>query len=196
VQSPLPNNVTPSASQKSKLSHKAKRPLFFLLNFLIEVSHRGHTAHPDPSRWRRNHETVPALDSGIAQCGTPTLRPRSRVREPQRPFLERREQAVVRPIFLGSKKPAALHCGAFSCSFAFCFFSWCAKVSLEIHIAGSHTNVMRGLQYQHRLPGMFTSQPVSWMRAARPLLEKREREQALVRFVFRFERSGVSPCAT
>jgi cytochrome P450 len=59
----------------------------------IQTSQR--TAHSDPGRRRRNHETVPALDSRIAQCGLPNLPPGSRVREPQMPFLERREQAVV-----------------------------------------------------------------------------------------------------
>jgi hypothetical protein len=64
------------------------------------------------------------------------------VREPQRPFLERREQAFVRPIFLGSSKPAALHCGSSPVPSPFCFFSQCAKASLKIHIAESHTNVV------------------------------------------------------
>jgi hypothetical protein len=180
VHSPLPTNVTPSASQKSKLSHKAKQQVFSPPNFLIEASHRGHTAHPDPSRRRRNHKTVPALDSRLAQCGTPTLRPRRRA-----------------TLFLGFEEACSLTLWVFSCcSFAFCFFSRCAKASLEIHIKDSLTEVMTSLQYQHRLPEMLIFQPVSWMRAARPLLEKREREQALVRFVLRFERSEVSPCVT
>jgi hypothetical protein len=100
-------------------------------------------------------------------------------------------------LFLGFGEACSLTLWVFSCcSFAFCFFSRCAKASLEIHIKDSLTEVMTSLQYQHRLPEMLIFQPVSWMRAARPLLEKREREQALVRFVLRFERSEVSPCVT
>ena len=138
----------------SKSSHKSKQELF-PPKILIEASHRGHTAHPDPSGRRRNHETVPALDSRIAQCGTPTLRPRSRAREPQRLFSEKREHAVVRRCpACDSTQANSLTLWIFSCSFISSpfFFSQRGKASLQIHSTDTRTSMMRGLQYQYRLP--------------------------------------------